>query len=450
MGLLGLPINVMNCVFVIFVIGMGEDYSVFLATSKLDEWRGHPPRIHATSASVLISAATTIFGFAVLVFAHHPVLFSMGTTVLLGMVSAFIATLVITPACMDLLLFRKQPTGAPRWWHLLGTVWGGLYLLVSQTIVFGMIRPALKKFSPATADRRIRKLSQLAMSGLVRSFPFGKVEYQNFTAETFVRPAIVISNHQSAVDVLAAFIVSSDICMTVKRRVYDTPILGIACKCLGHVVIESNQPAATLERCRQRLNAGLSLHFFPEGTRSPDSFVQRFHRGAFELAVELQQDILPVVLCDTNTAMPRDAYWFEPYHASVRALPRVTPKNFDYSLGSVALMQHCEKIVRDSLQKQLDELNTPRVLRRKVERLYRYLGKYAEQLAHWKMKIDPVFKSLDHVVPRSGFILDLGCGYGFATHWLAQCTDTRTFLGVDYDENKIRVARQTALQHPRI
>src|SRR5207344_2903161 len=100
------------------------------------------------------------------------------------------------------------------------------------------------------ADRRIRQASRLVMSGLVRTFPFGKVEYQNFSAGTFARPAIIISNHQSAVDVLAVFIMSSDLCMTVKKRVYDTPILGIACKCLGHVVIEPNQPAAALERCR--------------------------------------------------------------------------------------------------------------------------------------------------------------------------------------------------------
>ena len=80
----------------------------------------------ATSASVLISALTTIFGFAVLVFARHPVLFSMGTTVLLGMVCAFAATLVLTPLCMDLLLFKKQPRGAPRWWHLIGTHLGGV------------------------------------------------------------------------------------------------------------------------------------------------------------------------------------------------------------------------------------------------------------------------------------------------------------------------------------
>jgi uncharacterized protein len=450
MGLFNLPINVMNCVFVIFVIGMGEDYSVFLATSKLDVWRGHPPRISPTSASVLISAMTTIFGFAVLAFAQHPVLFSMGTTVLLGMVSAFIATLVVTPACMDLLLWRDQPRGAPRWWHLPGTVWCGLYLLVSQCIVYGPLQLAFKLFTPATFDRRLRRASQLAMAGLVKMFPMGKIEYQNFTAETLARPAIVISNHQSAADVLIAFILSPDLCMTVKRRVYDTPILGVACKCLKHVVIDANEPETTLKECRQRLDAGLSLHFFVEGTRSADGFLQRFRRGAFELAVELRQDVLPVVLCDTITAMPRDAYWFEPGHATVRALPRVTPQNFDYSLGATALMRHCEKIVRDSLQQQLDELNTPRVLRRKVERLYRYQNVYAAELAHWKLKFDIMFRELDRITPRHGLILDLGCGYGYATHWLAQGTDQRTFLGVDYDENKIRTARRTAPDHPRI
>jgi 1-acyl-sn-glycerol-3-phosphate acyltransferase len=312
------------------------------------------------------------------------------------------------------------------------------------------MRPVLKKIMPAKADRLIRQISRAAMAGLVKSIPFTKLTYQNFTPDTLARPAIVISNHQSATDVLVAFIISSDLCMTVKKRVFDTPILGIACKCLGHVVVEASQPAATLARCRERLDAGLSLHFFPEGTRSTDGFIQRFHRGAFELAVELQRDILPVVLCDTHVAMPRDSYWFEPGHATVRALPRVTPQNFDYSLGSTALMQHCEKLVRDSLQQQLDELNTPRTLRRKVERLYHYQGAFTEKFAHFKLKLDPVFAALDPVVPRSGFILDLGCGYGMATHWLAQCTDQRTFLGVDYDEEKIRVALRTALGHARI
>lgn len=450
MGWLGLPIDLMNSIFVIFVIGVSEDYAVFLVTSKLDEWRGRPGMTAVNSASVLVSALTTIFGFGVMVIANHPVLFSMGVTVLIGMGFAFLATLIVVPIGMDILLFKPQPRGAPRWWHLFAAVWCGLYLLVSQTFVFGMMRPLFKLFSPATAAARLRRLSQLAMSGLVRSFPFGKVEYQNFAPNTFARPAIVISNHQSAVDVLAVFIVSSDLCMTVKKRVYDTPILGVACQCLGHVPIEAGQPVATLERCRQRLSVGLSLHFFPEGTRSHDGYVQRFHRGAFELAVELQQDVLPIVLCDTNTVMPRDAYWFEPFHTTVRALPRVTPQNFDYSLGVVALMKHCETLVRDGLQKQLDEINTPRVVRRKVERLYRYQGIYVEQFVKWKMKLDPFFLKLDAVVPRQAHVLDLGCGYGMAAHWLAAFTDTRTFWGVDYDEDKIRVAQRSAAENARI
>jgi uncharacterized protein len=450
MGLLGLPINVMNCVFVIFVIGMGEDYSVFLATSKMDEWRGHPPRIHATSASVLISAATTIFGFAVLIFARHPVLFSMGTTVLLGMISAFIATLVITPACMDLLLFRKQPTGAPRWWHPLGTLWTALHLGSCQIFLYYVLRPLLKVFSPRNADEKLRKTTSWMARGLIKGLPFGRLEWKNISPATFSPPCIVISNHQSAVDVMLVVGLPGDVRQTAKKRVFDAPFLGIGCKILGHIMVEPNDPETTIQRCRNRLAAGASVHFYPEGTRSQDGFVQRFHRGAFELAIELNQEILPILLCDTWTGVPRDAYWFEPYHAVISALPRVTPKTFDYSLGSVALMRHCEEIIRTALQKQLDELNTPRVLRRKVERLYRYQGAFTEKFVHWKMKLDPVFPQLDRVVPRSGFILDLGCGYGLATNWLAYAAGERTFFGVDYDENKIRIAQRTAPDNPRI
>jgi 1-acyl-sn-glycerol-3-phosphate acyltransferase len=450
MGWLGLPIDMVNSVFVIFIIGIGEDYSVFMMTSKLDEWRGRPQRLAATSASVVISALTTIFGFAVLVFARHPVLFSMGTTVLIGMIFAFAATLVLTPLCMDLLLFKEQPRGAPRWWHLIGTVWAAIHLGSSEVFLYGILRPCLKLFAPSTADDKLRRATRWMARGIVKGLPFGKLEYRNITAETFAPPCIVISNHQSAVDVLLVVSLPGDVRQTAKKRVFDTPILGIGCKLVGHVMVEPNDPETTLRRCREKLAEGASVHFYPEGTRSVDGFLQRFHRGAFELAVEMNQDILPVLLCDTNTAMPRDSYWFEPYNATVMALPRITPQMFDYSQGSLALMRHCEAIVRRALQQQLDELNTARVLRRKVERLYRYQGKFVEQFVYWKMKFDPMFGVLDGVVPRHGFVLDLGCGYGTATHWLAHTTDQRTFLGVDYDENKIRVAQRTAPRHQRI
>ena len=212
-----------------------------------------------------------------------------------------------------------------------------------------------------------------------------------------------------------------------------------------------DKPDVTLlARCREKLSQGASVHFFPEGTRSVGGDLQRFHLGAFQLAIDLQQDVLPILLCDTNTAMPRDAYWLEPHHAVVRALPRVTPQNFDYNLGARTLMKHCETLIREALFAELDHLNTPAVLQRKVYRLYRYLGKWVEQFVYWKMRTDSLFTKLDKVVPREGLILDLGCGYGIATHWLAYGSLDRQLIGIDYDDDKITIAKRTAPNHPRL
>ena len=450
MGWLELPVNLMDRRFVVLFIGAGAVYSAILATGKLDKWRGRPGRAVATWASVLIPAAPVLFAFGVLVVINRWPLHSTRTAVLLGMVFALTATLIFTPLCMDLLLFKDQPRGAPRWWHPLGTLWVILHLGGSQIFLYYLLRPILKIISPREADDRLRRATRWMARGVVKGLPFGKLEFQNITRATFSPPCIVISNHQSAVDVMLIVSLPGDVRQTAKKRVFDEPMLGIGCKILGHVMVEPNDPETTLQRCRERLAEGACVHFYPEGTRSPDSFVQRFHRGAFELAVDLKQEILPIVLCDTNTAMPRDSYWFEPYHSTVRALPRITPQTFDYSQGSLALMRHAENIVRESLQTQLAQVNTPRVVRRKVARLYRYQGKCVEQFVYWKMKLDPMFVTLDSVVPRQGFVLDLGCGYGLATHWLASFTDQRSFLGVDYDQDKIRVAQRTAPGNPRI
>jgi 1-acyl-sn-glycerol-3-phosphate acyltransferase len=449
MGWLGIPIDLMNSIFVIFVIGVGEDYAVFMVTSKLDEWRGQPSQTSANSASVLVSALTTIFGFGVLVLAEHPVLFSMGVTVLIGMGFAFLATLIIVPIGMELLLFKNPPRGAPRWWHVLGTLWVAIHLGGSQLFLYYVLRPILWIVSPKSAADKLRRATRWMARGVLKGMPFGKLDF-DLRPEQFAKPCIVISNHQSAVDVMLAVGFPGDVRQTAKKRVFDAPMLGVGCKILGHVMVEPNDPETTLQRCRETLASGASVHFYPEGTRSKDGFLDRFHRGAFELATELRQEILPVIICDSNTAMPRDAYWFEPFDCVVRALPRVTPATFDYSLGVAPLMKHCEAIVRDGLQVELDKINSPRVVRRKIERLYRYQGVYVEQFVKWKMRLDPFFLALDTVVPRRAHVLDLGCGYGMATHWLATFTDTRTFWGVDYDEQKIRVAKRSAPEHPRI
>ena len=68
------------------------------------------------------------------------------------------------------------------------------------------------------------------------------------------------------------------------------------------------------------------------------------------------------------------------------------------------------------------------------------------------MKLDPAFPLLDIVsCARSGFILDLGCRLRPRGH-LARLTAPMParLLGIDYDEKKVRVARRTAPENPRV
>ena len=100
LGLCGLPIDAANFVFVIFVVGVGGDYSLFLVLGELEPLRGHPERMAVTGAAVTMCALTALLGTGVLVLAHHPALFSVGLTALLGISYSLLATLFLVPLSM--------------------------------------------------------------------------------------------------------------------------------------------------------------------------------------------------------------------------------------------------------------------------------------------------------------------------------------------------------------
>jgi len=97
--------------------------------------------------------------------------------------------------------------------------------------------------------------------------------------------------------------------------------------------------------------------------------------------------------------------------------------------------------------------NTPPdllTLRRRVARLYRYQGPYVEQYVFWKLRMDPLFQAVDAAAPRTGHILDVGCGYGLVAHWLIFSAPERALQGLDHDGAKLRVARATATGQARL
>lgn len=107
LGLCGLPVDVANFVFVIFVVGVGGDYSLFLLLGELEPLRGRPERAAATAAAVTMCATTALLGTGVLVLSRHPALFSVGLTALLGISYSLAATLLLVPLTLRWLAAAK-------------------------------------------------------------------------------------------------------------------------------------------------------------------------------------------------------------------------------------------------------------------------------------------------------------------------------------------------------
>ena len=90
----GLTINIANMIAGIVVLGLCIDYGIFMVHG----WRHGAAVLAATRQAVTLSAATTVMGTGVLLFARHPALFSIGLTLTVGVIAGFLAAMLGVPA----------------------------------------------------------------------------------------------------------------------------------------------------------------------------------------------------------------------------------------------------------------------------------------------------------------------------------------------------------------
>src|SRR5690606_6985558 len=86
------------------------------------------------------------------------------------------------------------------------------------------------------------------------------------------------------------------------------PFIGGVAKLAGFYPA-SQGLEGSVDFLKQKIDAGYSLMIFPEGTRSPDNDIRRFHKGAFYLSERLHLDILPVYLHGLSETVPRDDFF---------------------------------------------------------------------------------------------------------------------------------------------
>ena len=119
---------------------------------------------------------------------------------------------------------------------------------------------------------------------------------------------IMVSNHQSVLDILVLFRLMTHFKWVSKIENFRIPVIGWNMLMNRYIKVkrgDKKSVAKMMEACKRNLKSGSSIMMFPEGTRSANGEIRNFKEGAFVLAKETSMSLLPVVLDGSGKALPK-------------------------------------------------------------------------------------------------------------------------------------------------
>jgi 1-acyl-sn-glycerol-3-phosphate acyltransferase len=166
---------------------------------------------------------------------------------------------------------------------------------------------------------------------------------------------IFVSNHQSMVDVLAAYATRLPYLFVSKRENFWVPFLGWTMWVNGYVSLRRKHLPSIfrmLRSCERHLKRGYSLYVFPEGTRSPDGKLIPFYRGAFWMSARYRVPIVPVLIDGTGEILPKSQLYISPRPVAIRIMRPIEPAEAGFDSHVL------RDLVRDRMAAELEALRS--------------------------------------------------------------------------------------------
>ncbi len=122
------------------------------------------------------------------------------------------------------------------------------------------------------------------------------------------QPYIMVSNHQSGLDILVAFRLFVPFKWVSKTEMFRVPFIGWNMTLNRYIRLKRGDKESIrsmMRACENALGEGNSIFMFPEGTRSRAGDMRPFKPGAFILAHRMKLPVLPIVITGTREALPK-------------------------------------------------------------------------------------------------------------------------------------------------
>lgn len=444
MAIVGIKFNIVNIIVSTLIFGLGDDYSLFVIDGLRNEYATGKKNLASYKSSILISAITTIVGLGVMVLAKHPALRSIAFISVTGILCVVLMAQVLIPFFFSSTIKNRVQNKFHPWtlWTWAHSVFSFFYFgFVSVLLtVIGFFVIKLQLFGRKRSKIIYHTiLSKLCASVMYFMGPFKK-NIWNDPKERFDKQAVVIANHQSFLDILVMAMLSPKLILLTNKWVWNSPVFGWAIKMADFYPVANGIEEAT-HLLKTQVDKGYSIVVFPEGTRSSQPPMKRFHKGAFYLSEKLQLDIVPVVLHGLGYTMSKGDFLLKNRDVTAKYLPRILADDSNWGSNYKERTKSVSKYFKQQHQVLREQLEQPKYFREHLFFNYIYKGPVLEWYLKIKTRLENNYQLFHDQLPKEGRILDLGCGYGFMVYmlyWASQ--NKRRITGVDYDAQKIATA----------
>lgn len=443
MGIFGLKFNIINIIISTFIFGLGDDYAIFIMDGLSQEYKFGNKNLNSYKTSIFLSVVTTTIGIGVLVFAQHPALKSIAVITIIGMITVLFISFIVQPLCYNFLILNRKKrkllpyTGLNLLLTLGGFLFfiiGSIFLTIGGLILFSII-PFPKKKKKIVFHYMIMYICKF----IIYMFFNVKKIIINTQKETLEKPAIIICNHQSHIDLALTLMLHPKIIVFTNDWVWNSMFYGRIVK-MADFYPASSGYEASIKKVSNLMKEGYSVLIFPEGTRSSSGKILRFHKGAFYLAEQLNVDIQPLLIHGAGDCLTKGDFHFKEGKLTLKYLPRIKPDDLGYGKGYYERSKNCCELMRGEFELLRQEQETVEYFRPRLINNYIFKGPILEWYCKIKVGLENNYKLFESILPKNGKITDVGCGYGFLPLMLSFMSNNREITGIDYDEEKISIA----------
>ncbi len=185
-----------------------------------------------------------------------------------------------------------------------------LALIVAITVPASLLTIVIGVFDPHGAY--VYRIGQ-AWSWLILRLSGITIEVTGLEQINPRQPYVFMANHQSHIDipVLIQSLLAYQLRWIAKKELLWVPFFGWALWASKHIPVDRADrfdAAKSLRTARKRIQAGISVVVFPEGTRSKDGSLLRFRRGGVLLAVLTGTSIVPVTIKGSGQVLPAGSW----------------------------------------------------------------------------------------------------------------------------------------------